>query len=250
MRVTICDSKKELGRLAAAEGASYIKAAIEENGEANVVFVTGKSQVDTLLNLAKADIDWSCVNVFHLDEFIGLKKDSISSSRYFLQEFFLSHISAVKSYTPIDSDESRLEKTVGKLNALMASHRLDVAFICIGENGHLAFNDPPADFDTRDPYIVVDLEKRSRRQQVSEGWFHTLDEVPTKAITMSVSEIMRSRHIIVSCPDQRKAKAVASCLFDDITVLSPAAALRMSPDCSLYLDRLSSSLVFKDGRTF
>ena len=156
----------------------------------------------------------------------------------------------MKSYTPIDSDESRLEKTVGKLNALMASHRLDVAFICIGENGHLAFNDPPADFDTRDPYIVVDLEKRSRRQQVSEGWFRTLDEVPTKAITMSVSEIMRSKHIIVSCPDQRKAKAVASCLFDDITVLSPAAALRMSPDCSLYLDRLSSSLVFKDGRTF
>ena len=170
MRVTICDSKKELGRLAAAEGASYIKAAIEENGEANVVFVTGKSQVDTLLNLAKADIDWSCVNVFHLDEFIGLKKDSISSSRYFLQEFFLSHISAVKSYTPIDSDESRLEKTVGKLNALMASHRLDVAFICIGENGHLAFNDPPADFDTRDRRVIEGLSNLTFARR-SDGSF-------------------------------------------------------------------------------
>ena len=250
MRVTICDSKKELGRLAAQEGASYIREAIRTKGEANVVFVTGKSQVDTLLNLAKEDVDWKCVNVFHLDEFIGLKKDSLSSSRYFLQEFFLSHIGEVKSYTPIDSSETRLQKTVRELNSLMASHRLDVAFICIGENGHLAFNDPPADFETKDPYIVVDLEKRSRRQQVSEGWFSSLDDVPTKAITMSVSGIMSSRHIIVSCPDQRKAKAVASCLFDDITVLSPAAALRMSQDCSLYLDRLSSSLVFKDGRSF
>ena len=247
MRVTICDSKKELGRLAAAEGASYIKAAIEENGEANVVFVTGKSQVDTLLNLAKADIDWSCVNVFHLDEFIGLKKDSISSSRYFLQEFFLSHISAVKSYTPIDSDESRLEKTVGKLNALMASHRLDVAFICIGENGHLAFNDPPADLDATDPYIIVDLERRSRRQQVGEGWFQNIDEVPSRAITMSVHEIISSKNIICSCPDQRKAKAVAMCVFDDIAPAAPCATLRRT-ECSLFLDRQSSRLILSDGR--
>lgn len=250
MRVTICDTKKELGRLAASEGARYIRQAIEKNGEANVVFVTGKSQVDTLLNLAKEDVRWDCVNIFHLDEFVGLKKDSLSSSRYFLQEFFLSHISAVKSYTPIDTDEAKLEKTVKALNKLMESHKLDVAFICIGENGHLAFNDPPADFDTRDPYIVVDLEKRSRRQQVSEGWFSTLDDVPCKAITMSVNEIMSAKHIIVSCPDQRKAKAVASCLFDDISVLSPASALRMAYDCSLYLDRLSSALVFSDGRKF
>lgn len=248
MRVTICDSKKELGVLAAREGASCIRQAIADNGEANVVFVTGKSQVETLLNLAKQDVDWSQVNVFHLDEFVGLKKDSLSSSKYFLQEFFLSHIGQVKSYTPIDTDEASLEKTVNKLNRLMASHKLDVAFICIGENGHLAFNDPPADFDTRDPYIVVDLEKRSRRQQVSEGWFSSLDDVPAKAVTMSVSEILSARHIIVSCPDQRKAKAVASCLFDDVTVLSPSSALRMSYDCSLYLDRLSSALVFADGR--
>ena len=250
MRVTICDSRKELGRLAAREGASDINKAIEERGEANVVFVTGKSQVETLLNLAKAPVDWSKVNVFHLDEFIGLKKTSVSSSRFFLNEFFLKHISKVKNYYPIDSSEAKLDETVRNLNTLMKDHALDVAFICIGENGHLAFNDPPADFDTKDPYIVVDLEKRSRRQQVSEGWFGTLDEVPVKAITMSVNEIMSSRHIIVSCPDQRKAKAVASCLFDDISVLSPSSALRMAYDCSLYLDRLSSNLVFSDGRKY
>lgn len=250
MRVTICDNKKELGKLAAIEGAQYINDAVKERGEANVVFVTGKSQVETLLNLAQLDIDWKNVNVFHLDEFVGLKKDSLSSSRYFLQEFFLRHIPQVKSYTPINPDEKKLDETVKKLNELMETHRLDVAFICIGENGHLAFNDPPADFDTKDPYIVVDLEKRSRRQQVSEGWFSSLDDVPTKAITMSVNQIMSSRHIIVSCPDQRKAKAVAGCLFDDITCLSPASALRNAYDCSLYLDRLSSALVFADGRKY
>lgn len=250
MRVTICDTRKELGRLAAQEGASYIAQAIEERGEANVVFVTGKSQVETLLQLARQNVKWECVNVFHLDEFVGLPKDSLSTSRYFLGEFLLSHIGKVKSYTPIDTNTSRLEKTVKDLNAMMADHRLDVAFICIGENGHLAFNDPPADFDTKDAYIVVDLEKRSRRQQVSEGWFSNLDDVPTKAITMSVSGILSARHIIVSCPDQRKAKAVAGCLFDDVSVLSPASALRMAYDCSLYLDRLSSALVFSDGRKY
>ena len=250
MRVTICDTRKELGRLAAQEGASYIAQTIDERGEANVVFVTGKSQVETLLQLARQNVKWECVNVFHLDEFVGLPKDSLSTSRYFLGEFLLSHIGKVKSYTPIDTSAARLEKTVKDLNAMMADHRLDVAFICIGENGHLAFNDPPADFDTKDAYIVVDLEKRSRRQQVSEGWFSNLDDVPTKAITMSVSGILSARHIIVSCPDQRKAKAVAGCLFDDVSVLSPASALRMAYDCSLYLDRLSSALVFSDGRKY
>ena len=208
MRVTICDSRKELGRLAAREGASDINKAIEERGEANVVFVTGKSQVETLLNLAKAPVDWSKVNVFHLDEFIGLKKTSVSSSRFFLNEFFLKHISKVKNYYPIDSSEAKLDETVRALNALMKDHALDVAFICIGENGHLAFNDPPADFDTKDPYIVVDLEKRSRRQQVSEGWFGTLDEVPVKAITMSSGQT-----VIKSCLLRRQKVLKILCTF-------------------------------------
>ncbi len=250
MRVTICDSKKEIGICAAKEGAAYIKEALASRDEANVVFVTGKSQVDTLFNLAKQDIEWKKVNIFHLDEFVGLDPRSTASSQFFLKEYLFSSIGEVKSYTPIDPEEKNLAKTVRKLNETMKEHPLDVAFICIGENGHLAFNDPPADLDTTDPYIVVELQKRSRRQQVGEGWFQNLDMVPARAITMSINEIMTSKHIIVSCPDQRKAKAVAGCLFDDISLLSPAAVLRRAYDCSLYLDRQSSSLVFSDGRTY
>ena len=249
MRINICENKMELGTQAAILGRHHIKSTILKKGHVNVAFVTGTSQIEMLKALRGLDIDWSKVNVFLLDEFIGLEDGHKASSETFLKENFLDFIPQIGSFHPI-SRSMDYKKTLKEMNALMEENPIDVAFICIGENGHLAFNDPPADFDATDPYIVVDLERRSKRQQVSEGWFRTLDEVPTKAITMSVSEIMRSRHIIVSCPDQRKAKAVASCLFDDITVLSPAAALRMSPDCSLYLDRLSSSLVFKDGRTF
>ena len=174
---------------------------------------------------------------------------SFSSSYSFLNEYLLSKIGKVKSYHPIDSCKDNVSKTIEALNKELNAHPLDVAFICIGENGHLAFNDPPADFDTTDPYILVNLERRSRKQQVSEGWFKNLDDVPEEAITMSVSQILSSKHIIVSCPDQRKAKAVAACLFEDISPLSPSSALRYAASCSLYLDRLSSCLVFGDRRT-
>lgn len=249
MKVTICDERRQLGREAASEGAYWIREAIKTNGEANVVFVTGKSQVMTLFYLTLEDISWDKVNVFHLDEFVSIPKDSLASSYSFLNEYFLSKIGKVKSYTPIDSDEAKVEDTIKALNDTMREHPLDVAFICIGENGHLAFNDPPADFDTKDPYILVELEKRSRKQQVSEGWFSNLDEVPVKAITMSISQILTSKHIIVSCPDQRKAKAVAACLFEDISPLTPSSVLRNAASCSLYLDRLSSCLVYGDRRT-
>lgn len=182
MKVTICDERRELGLQAAKEGAQYINLAISEKGEANVVFVTGKSQVMTLSYLTQETIDWKHVNVYHLDEFISIKKTSIASSYSFLNEYLLSRVGEVKSYHPIDSDEANVEETIKTLNQELKTHPLDVAFICIGENGHLAFNDPPADFDTTDPYILVDLERRSRKQQVSEGWFRTLDEVPEKAI--------------------------------------------------------------------
>lgn len=248
MRVTISDDKNELGVLAAREGAEYINAAIEERGYANVVFVTGKSQIQTLQSLAKMDIDWAHVNVFHLDEFTGISHDDIASSAGFLKEYFLKNIAEPLSYHPISSEEDKLEKTVEELNERMKSFPLDVAFICIGENGHLAFNDPPADFDTEDPYIVVELGPRAKRQQVNEGWYAKVEDVPDKAITMSVHGILSSRHIIVSCPDQRKAKAVADCFFEYVTPLYPATALRNANDCSIYLDRQSSYLIFGDRR--
>ena len=219
MIVSISDNKITLGHEASISGGHHIRKAIREQGYANVAFVTGTSQIQTLSYLAKSDrIDWSKVN----------------------KNAYLEH--------SISSDADKVEETVRTLNETLKSHPLDVAFICIGENGHLAFNDPPANFDTKDPYIVVELETRSRRQQASEGWFDSINDVPKKAITMSVHEILSAKHIICSCPDQRKAKAVASCIFDDITPLSPCAALRISPDARLYLDRQSSKLVFADGR--
>ena len=195
-------------------------------------------------------IDWMKVNVFLLDEFIGLEKGHKASSTTFLYENFLNLISGVNSFHAISSDESKVEETLKELNAAVKDHPIDVAFICIGENGHLAFNDPPADFDTRDPYILVNLEDRSRRQQANEGWFKSINEVPRTAITMSIHEILSSRHIIVSCPDQRKAKAVAMCVFDDITPLSPCSAIKRGIDTSLFLDRQSACLVFGDRRKY
>ena len=251
MLITICDDKNALGEQAAARGGRLIRRAIAKRGECNVAFVTGKSQIATLKNLAmETRIDWMKVNVFLLDELIGLEKGHKASSTTFLYENFLNLISGVNSFHAISSDESKVEETLKELNAAVKDHPIDVAFICIGENGHLAFNDPPADFDTRDPYILVNLEDRSRRQQANEGWFKSINEVPRTAITMSIHEILSSRHIIVSCPDQRKAKAVAMCVFDDITPLSPCSAIKRGIDTSLFLDRQSACLVFGDRRKY
>ncbi len=248
MRITICEDKLELGTQAAILGRHHIKSTILKKGRANVAFVTGSSQIETLKALRSLDIDWSHVNAFLLDEFIGLEDGHKASSETFLKENFLNYIPQIGSFHPISRSKD-YEKTLQKMNELMKEYPIDVAFICIGENGHLAFNDPPADLDATDPYIVVELEKRSKRQQVSEGWFDSIDEVPEKAITMSINEILSSRVIICACPDQRKAKAVASCIFDDITPSSPCSSIRRRTECTIFLDRQSSRLVFSDGRT-
>ena len=247
MRIMICENKLELGQQAASLGRHCIKSTIEKYGRANVAFVTGTSQLELLSALRQKPLQWDKVNVFLLDEFVGLPDGHEASSETFLKENFLNYLPAIGSFHPI-SRKADSKATLKELNALMKDYPLDVIFICIGENGHLAFNDPPADFDARDAYIQVELERRSRRQQVGEGWFSTIDEVPSKAITMSVFEILTARHIICACPDQRKAKAVASCIFDDISPSSPAASIRRRTECTLFLDRQSSCLVFDDFR--
>ena len=247
MRITICENKIELGAQAAALGRHCIKATIEKYGRANVAFVTGTSQLEMLKVLRTKPIEWDKVNVFLLDEFVGLPDGHKASSETFLKENFLDYLPAIGSFHPI-SRSKNVRETLKELNTMMKDYPLDVVFICIGENGHLAFNDPPADFDARDPYIEVTLERRSKRQQVGEGWFSTIDEVPGKAITMSVYEILTARHIICACPEQRKAKAVASCIFDDISPSVPCASIRRRTECALFLDRQSSCLVFDDFR--
>ncbi len=166
----------------------------------------------------------------------------------FLKDNLLDFLPSIGSVHPINSDAKKTEETIKKLNEEMKSYPLDVAFICIGENGHLAFNDPPADLYNTSPYIKVDLEKRNKRQLMHEGWFKSVDDVPDQAITMSVAEILSSTSIVISCPDQRKAKAVAMAIYDDISPMSPCAMIRRGDDVSLFLDRQSSCLVFKDNR--
>lgn len=248
MRVIICEDKHDLGYLAAKQGVENINSCIQRFGYCNVAFITGSSQLLTLEHLSKADINWSKVNIYHLSEFVGLDGNHVGSSENFLNKYFLSKISKTNSYHPIKANESNVEETIRSLNEELKDKPLDVSFICIGENGHLAFNDPPADFNTSDPYILIDLEKRSRRQQFQEGWFNSFDEVPHQAITMSISKILSSRYIIVSCPDQRKAKAVASALFEDLSPQYPATSLRHRRECTLFLDRQSSILVYGDRR--
>ncbi len=248
MRITICENKLELGYQAAILGRHHIKSTILKKGAANIAFVTGTSQLEMLKSLRALDIDWSKVNVFLLDEFIGIPDGHKASSETFLKENFLAYLPTIGSFHPISRDPD-YRKTLKEMNALMKDYPIDVAFICIGENGHLAFNDPPADFDATDPYIMVELERRSKRQQVSEGWFDSIDDVPDKAITMSVHEILSSRVIVCACPDQRKAKAVASCIFDDISPASPCSSIRKRTECTIFLDRQSSRLVFEDMRT-
>ena len=249
MKITICEDKNELGREAAKTGAEEIRKAIEKKGNANLAFVTGTSQIQTLKSLAQeGNIDWSKVNIFFLDEYLGIPKDHRASSYNFLNDHFLKFLPKESHIHPIDGEIENVEKTLDSLNDEMKDYPLDVSFVCIGENGHLALNDPPADLTTKAPYIVVELEKRSRKQQVNEGWFDNFEQVPEKAITMSIREIMSSEHIICSCPDQRKARAVAMAVFDDITAASPCALLRSGKDVHLFLDRQSDCLIVGDRR--
>lgn len=248
MRVTICDDKQDLGFQAAQAGALKIQQAIAMNGSATIVLATGVSQFEMLDALVQQDIDWSKIVVFHLDEYVGIPDDHPASFRNYLKNRFVSRVEGLKAFYAIDGAAKDLPAEVLRLSSLISRQPVDVAFLGIGENGHLAFNDPPANFDAEEPYLIVNLEERCRRQQVGEGWFSCMDEVPVQAISMSIRQILKSRCIICSVPDQRKARAVAMCLYDQISPVAPCTVLRRRSDCTLFLDRPSSMLVFGDRR--
>lgn len=248
MRVTICDDKRDLGFQAAQAGGLKIQEAIDTKGYATIVLATGISQFEMLDSLLQRDIDWSKVEAFHLNEYVGISSDHPASFRKYLAERFVSRAKGLKAFHAIQGDADDLTAEVRRLSSLLAEKTVDVAFLGIGENGHIAFNDPPANFDVEDPYIVVRLEDRCRKQQVGEGWFPSLENVPSEAITMSIRQILKSRNIICTVPDQRKARAVAMCLFDQISQVAPCSVLRRRSECSLFLDRPSSMLVFGDRR--
>lgn len=243
MTVSIYSNPIELGQNAGKTGAELIRKAIETQGFSNIILATGTSQFETLKQLlTEKDIDWSKVTVFHLDEYIGLSITHPASFRKYLLERFFNHVPQLKAFHLIDG-ENDPEKECTRLSTLIQNHPIDVAFVGIGENGHLAFNDPPADFDTESPYILVDLDHACRMQQYGEGWFASIEAVPTQAISMSIRQIMKSKSIICSVPDLRKAQAVSNCLEGEISNLHPASILQSHSDCQIFLDKPASSLL-------
>lgn len=247
MHISISNTPEEMGRKAGQAGAEIIKKAISEKGYANIIMATGTSQFETIKNLiADNAIDWSKVTMFHLDEYIGISIDHKASFRKYLKERFIDKISPLKNYYLIDGEAEPVEECK-RLNSLILEHPIDVAFVGVGENGHLAFNDPPADFETTDPYIIVDLDVPCRNQQYNEGWFESLEEVPLKAISMSVHQIMATEHLICTVPDERKAEAVAKALEGDITPEVPASILQSHPNCAYYLDKNAAQIYEKSN---
>lgn len=243
MNVTISENAAALGKAAGQLAADLIKDAIRKRGEAYIILATGTSQFETLNALLDDPaINWSAVTMFHLDEYIGLSEQHPASFRKYLKERVLARTGSMKQVYLIDG-ERHPQTVIDKLNAAIRDNKVDVALVGIGENGHLAFNDPPADFETEAPYLIVDLDEPCRKQQCNEGWFDSIDEVPKQAISMSIKQILKSAHIICSVPDRRKAQAVKDSLERPVDNRYPASVLQTHPDCHFFLDRESAALL-------
>ena len=241
MEIKIFESKDEMGMAAAQQGATFINNAIIKKGFANIIVATGASQFETLKYLIEAKIDWQKVRAFHLDEYIGLPITHPASFRKYLKERFVSKVPLME-FNYIDG-EADIVQECARLNGAISKFPIDVAFVGIGENGHLAFNDPPADFDVEDPYIEVDLDEKCRLQQLGEGWFNNFGEIPERAISMSVRQILKSEYIICSVPDERKAEAVQKVVLGDVTPAVPASVLKDHSNTFLYLDKFSGAYI-------
>lgn len=243
MEVVISKTAEALGQAAGKAAAKIIREAIRAKGSANIILATGTSQFETLKQLiSDTEIDWSKVVMFHLDEYIGLPDTHPASFRKYLKERFVAKVPALKASYLI-SGEGNPKGECERLSKIIDQHPIDVALVGIGENGHLAFNDPPANFETNEAYIVVDLDEACRKQQMGEGWFKSMEDVPSQAISMSINQILKSKSIICSVPDERKAIAVKNSLEKPISPMLPATALRKHLDCICYLDESSASLL-------
>jgi glucosamine-6-phosphate deaminase len=229
-------------RAAARHAAHALRTALLERGRARIIAATGASQFDFLDALTKApDIDWRRVEMFHLDEYVGLPATHPASFRKYLLERLVNTTSIVH-YHLIDA-ENDAEAAAERVGRELARAEIDIAFVGIGENGHLAFNDPPADFTTERPYIVVALDDACRRQQVGEGWFASTADVPSQAVSMSIRQILKAREIVCIVPDTRKAEAVRACFEGEISPMAPASMLRTHSNTTVFLDRDSASLL-------
>jgi glucosamine-6-phosphate deaminase len=240
MKLSVHEDADGMGKAAAETAARILRDAIARNGRAAFIAATGASQFGFLQSLVAAPgIAWERTTMFHLDEYIGFSSEHPASFRRYLRERLTSRVPIGTTHF-IQGDAQDVDVELARLNRLLAATPIDVAFVGIGENGHLAFNDPPADFTTETPYLIVDLDEACRRQQYGEGWFKTLDDVPRRAISMSVRQILKSAAIVCTVPDRRKARAVKACLEGEIGPLLPASILRSHPQCFLFLDRAAT----------
>ena len=239
---TIYDTSEAAGQAAAVEAATLLRNAIRSKGKARIVAATGAAQFHFLKALTAAPgIDWKKVEMFHLDEYAGLPATHPASFRKFLLERLIQP-TGMERYHLLDG-EGDLAAVCRDTGTALNTAPIDVAFVGIGENGHLAFNDPPADFTTEEPFIVVKLDEACRLQQVSEGWFPDLSKVPQQALSMSIRQVLKAQKILCIVTDERKAKAIKACLQGEISPNAPASILRTHPDVKFYLDRAATSLL-------
>jgi glucosamine-6-phosphate deaminase len=242
MRLRVFEERDSLGKVAAEQGAEAIQKAIREKGKARIIGASAASQFEFLEALtATPGIDWARVELFHLDEYIGLPMTHPASFCRFLQDRLISK-TGITQYHLLDGEKDPAEM-IRRTNEAISASPIDVAFVGIGENGHLAFNDPPADFVTEEPFIVVNLDEACRRQQVGEGWFPNLEAVPTRAISMSVRQVLKSKEILAVVPGPKKAPAIKACFDGPISPNAPSSILRTHPNTTIYLDRESAALL-------
>ncbi|PYQ46719.1 MAG: glucosamine-6-phosphate deaminase [Acidobacteria bacterium] len=243
MKIEVLPTKTEMAAAAADRAAAALRAAVEARGRAHVVAATGASQFEFLDALVhRPGVDWARTVFFHLDEYVGLPATHPASFRRYLRERIVERVHP-GTFHFIDGDAPDTQAEVARVSALIRAHPIDVAFVGIGENGHLAFNDPPADFDTEEPYLAVALDEACRRQQLGEGWFPRLEDVPARAISMSIRQILKTSEILCVVPDARKAQAVHDCLEGPVTPQHPASILQRHPRTTIYLDELAAALL-------
>ena len=238
MKIIISDTSAQLGIDSAKGVADYLKSVIAKNGYARIVVSTGASQLPMFENLIRSSVDWSKVEMFHLDEYVNLPETHPASFRKYLKERFVSRVPLMGAYFVDGTPEG-----IKALSAKLVEKEVDLGIIGIGENGHIAFNDPPADFDTRESYITVNLDSRCRAQQVGEGWFASAEEVPAQAVSMTPYRIMQCKKIISVVPYAVKADAVKKTLTCGVSPNVPATLMKTHPDWELYLDKESAGAV-------
>jgi glucosamine-6-phosphate deaminase len=239
MKIVVSENANALGSAAAEHIAQVINEAIEAKGNARIVLSTGASQLQMFEALLELGVEWDKVEMFHLDEYVGIEETHIASFRKYLKERFASKINLKNAYF-LDGSEENMKAVTEKL----LENEIDLGVIGIGENGHIAFNDPPADFVTKEAYHIVALDDACKRQQVREGWFPTVEDVPKHAVSMTCYRILQCKKIISVVPHEVKAEAVYKTLTEKVNNNTPATLLKTHADWTLYLDKNSASKVF------